>query len=191
MIEEKINTAEKIIAKGGRLDKAVILKYLKRGDNNKYYKIYLCLCDCGKEFEASLNHINKIISLKRIFQCQECAKKKQKQIASFYGKHNIKENSKIDCVEKTKLSKLGRIKSQKNNSSTDYAGIRYRKNGYEINISINGKHIYLGRRKTLAEAIKLRLDAIKKYHKPLIDKYDFQRKNKKIEMEYIGKNDSK
>ena len=165
------NNAEKIIDSGGRLGRSKIIKYLKRKNDKCYDKIYLCECDCGNKFEASLQRINKCIILKRIFQCQECAKNKQKQAAKEMGRKTIAKNSKSDCVEATKISKLARIKAQKNNSTCNYAGIRYHNNAYEVAIGINGKSIYIGRSKNLNDAIKMRENAIEKYHNPIINKY--------------------
>ena len=184
--EKKLNTAEKIIKNGGRLDNAIIIKYLRRKNKNSYDKIYLCKCDCGNEFETSLQILNKRILEKRTLQCQECAKKTQKKLASIYGKKNIIKNSKKDMVENTKLGKLGRIAGFKNNKTTGYAGIRQHKNGYEARITINKKHIYLGRTKTLEEALKLRLNALEKYHVPIIERDNFSRKNNKIKKNYIN-----
>lgn len=73
----------------------------------------------------------------------------------------------------------------KNNKTTNYAGISFKKNAYEITIGIQGKQIYLGRTKNLKEAINIRKQAIKKYHTPLLENNIKVNHKKKIKNNYL------
>lgn len=170
-----VSKIEKIIQNGGRIDNIIILKELRRCEKNKYNKIYLCKCDCGEEFEMNSNLIKKNICLKRLLSCKKCSEHRRIEKIKEIGKKTIKENGSKYLIEKTRLDKLNKIKAQKNNTTTNYAGIRKKKGAYEVTVGIQGKQIYLGRRKTLEEAIKLRTYGVEKYHIPFMNKYGYKK----------------
>lgn len=165
-----ISRVQQIINNGGHYDCFTIIKDAIQ--NNK--KVLLCKCDCGKEFFTTKQHITQNISKNRIITCNECAKKRQKAIAGKIGKINeiyLRQTAEKLKIEQSRVDKLCRVKKYKNNTTTEYAGIRIHQNSYEVTLGVNGKQHYIGRCKTLNDAIKMRQNAIEKYHRPLIHKF--------------------
>lgn len=56
------------------------------------------------------------------------------------------------------------------NNKCGYKGIKKRKKGYEVQITVNKKEMYLGYYHSLDEAIIVRKQAEEKYHNPIIEK---------------------
>lgn len=176
----KLNTADELLKMGGRFGNIVILKKLDK--QRKRSPVYLCKCNCGELFETTNQRIVKNKLKGRIMRCNKCADKTQRLKASKNGKKTILKASKIGWekfgFEQTRIDKLCKTRPQKNNS-TGVLGVCFKNNGYEVTIGINRKQIYIGRAKTIQEAKKMREEAVKQYHLPVIKRFKEEKKNDK------------
>ena len=141
-----------------------------KGINREYWK---CKCDCGKET------VVKGVALKsgNVKSCgceitragKEYAKKGQEVLERDLRK------------EGTDLSKLSNIPTKQNRSGVRGVSFLSKKNKYKAYIYFKGKYIELGTFDTLEKASVARRKAEDKYFKPILEKYNYTPKNKKLE----------
>ena len=113
---------------GQRFGKLVVEKY--EGTDKFRNSLWFCKCDCGKEFFTTKQHITQNISKNRIITCNECAKKRQKSIASKFGKINeiyLRQTAKKFKIEQSRVDKLCRVKKYKKNKSQQICLKKHRK----------------------------------------------------------------
>lgn len=82
---------------------------------------------------------------------------------------NVFDNRRENLRVTTPYVNLLNTSTYKNNKC-GYKGIKKRKKGYEAQITVNKKEIYLGYYHTLDEAIMVRKKAEEKYHLPIIER---------------------
>lgn len=148
----------------------MIRKKDSKGINREYWK---CKCDCGKET------VVKGVALKsgNVKSCgceitragKEYAKKGQEVLERDLRK------------EGTDLSKLSNIPTKQNRSGVRGVSFLSKKNKYKAYIYFKGKYIELGTFDTLEKASVARRKAEDKYFKPILEKYNYTPKNKKLE----------
>lgn len=133
---------------GQRIGRLVVQYPMKKRD--KRGSVYWhCVCDCGKETEATENSL--VYGNKRSCGClkTEC----QKRVVS-----------QLHMVDGTCLEWLEKRKSRRDNTS-GFRGIYCLKNGrYRVGIGFKGERYYLGTYDTMEEAMRVRMEAEEKIH---------------------------
>lgn len=126
-------------------------------NENRRVNIWKCRCDCGNEIDVRTDHL-----LSREVRSCGCLKLEQDQ-------KNIRDallDQYIDGI----ATPLLRSKLSTNNTS-GIKGLSWakREKKWRAYIIIGKKHIHLGYFKNKEDAIKARLEAEEKYHKPYLD----------------------
>lgn len=144
---------------GQRFGRLVVIKPTNKRKHG--YVVWLCLCDCGKNVEATTrNLINN-----HIRSCGCLAK----EIRSKTMREKQLEFCKKDCKEGTRLNTLKRKKAKNNTSGTK--GVYLHKKKWAAYIYLRGKRIDLGYFDKKDDAIKARKEAEENYFKPILEKY--------------------
>lgn len=116
---------------------------------------YICECECENKIEVSVTDL-------KITKSCGCLRNEESTAT-------LKNATENDCVLGTRLSMLMHKRPAKTN--TGIVGVSKLKNGkYRARIKVQGKDIRLIDTYDLEEAIKVREEAVKKYHAPLVDK---------------------
>lgn len=131
------------------------LKPLEPGPNKDGKTTWICWCEaCGGE---------KIVKTKdlRLGRATSCGCQ--------WKKRGVEQMQYVDgtCIEMLKSTKV------RSNNSTGHTGVYYdpRKDNYRVEITLQGKRHYLGRYKSLDEAVKVRETAKEKYHEKFIEEH--------------------
>jgi hypothetical protein len=126
--------------------------------------IWECQCDCG-------NIIRKTISDAKNIKSCGCVQKKSAQ-------KSIKENSKrLTRVDNTCLNSLTQKTSKNNTSGIKGVSWNSKRKKWIAQITFKGKNYGLGSYSTKEEAIRARKEAEEKLFKPILEKYNYEKKD--------------
>lgn len=128
----------------------------------------ICKCDCG-----NVKSIRKTSLTKKKQPTESCGCLHKAKV-SLIGTSNIKQNSQeqinTNIAFNTNFQVIKTDKPPKNNTS-GYKGVSFCKerDNWEVHINVHNKRKFLGRYKTLEEAIQVRKEAEEVYFQPLIN----------------------
>lgn len=131
------------------------LKPIKPGPNKDGKTTWLCLCEaCGKE---------------KLVKTKDLTRGKATSCGCQWKKRGIEQMQYVDgtCIEMLQSTKV------RSNNRTGHTGVYYdaRKDNYRVEITLQGKRHYLGRYKTLTEAVSVREKARERLHQAFIDEH--------------------
>lgn len=131
------------------------LKPLQPGPNKDGKTTWICFCEaCGKE---------------KLVKTKDLTRGKATSCGCQWKKRGIEQMQYVDgtCIEMLQSTKV------RSNNSTGHTGVYYdsRHDNYRAEITLQGKRHYLGRYKTLVEAIKVRERAKDDFHQAFIEEY--------------------
>lgn len=131
------------------------LKPLEPGPNKDGKTTWVCLCEaCGSE---------------KIVKTKDLTRGKATSCGCRWKKRGVEQLHYVDgsCIEMLKSTKV------RSNNRTGYTGVYYdpKKDLYRVEITLQGKRHYLGRRKTLEDAVQLREQAKEDFHQAFIDQH--------------------
>jgi hypothetical protein len=140
------------------------LTFIKRVGQTKCGRyVWECQCDCG-------NIIRKTISDAKNIKSCGCVQKKSAQ-------KSIKENSKrLTRVDNTCLNSLTQKTSKNNTSGIKGVSWNSKRKKWIAQITFKGKNYGLGSYSTKEEAIRARKEAEEKLFKPILEKYNYEKK---------------
>jgi hypothetical protein len=151
--------------KFGRL---TALKPTQERDNNGCV-IWECRCECGNSSYVSSGDL--INGKTKSCGCEKVGASKNniKKATKVHLEKNIVQNTNIPAITSKKLL---------SNNTSDVTGVTWDKsrNMWVAQIQFQKEYYFLGRRKNKDEAIQLRKEAEEKYFKPVLDKFNKERK---------------
>lgn len=147
---------------GERIGSLTFIKPIGRTEQGRY--IWECQCDCG-------NIVNKTIQAAK--HSKSCGCKKIKAV-----KKSMQKNSqKLIRTENTCLNSLTQKKSKNNTSGVKGVGWDSSRGKWRAQITFKGKNYGLGSYSTKEEAIRARKEAEEKLFKPILEKYNYEKKD--------------
>lgn len=131
------------------------LKPLEPGPNKDGRTTWICRCEaCGSE---------------KVVKTKDLRRGKATNCGCQRKKRGVEQMQYIDgtCIEMLKSTKI------RSNNTTGHTGVYYdsKKDNYRVEIMLQGKRHYLGRYKTLSEAVKVRETAKEKFHEKFIEEH--------------------
>jgi hypothetical protein len=131
------------------------LKAIEPGPNKAGKTTWICQCEaCGST---------------KVVKTKDLTSGRATSCGCQWKKRGVQQMQYVDgtCLEMLKTTKI------RSNSSTRHTGIYYdpKRQNYRVEITLQGKRHYLGRYKTLEEAIQVRTAAKKDYHEKFVKTY--------------------
>ena len=143
------------------------LKVLKRHEGKTDISkscYWICQCDCGNIVDKTIQAVKNSSS---------CGCKKIKA-----AKKSMQKNSqKLIRKENTCLNSLTQKKSKNNTSGVKGVGWDLSRGKWRAQITFKGKNYGLGSYSTKEEAIRARKEAEEKLFKPILEKYNYEKKD--------------
>ena len=131
------------------------LKAIEPGPNKDGKTTWLCRCEaCGSE---------------KFVKTKDLTRGKATSCGCKWKKRGVEQMQYVDgtCIEMLKSTKV------RSNNTTGHTGVYYdaKKDNYRVEITLQGKRHYLGRYKSLDEAVKVRERAKEEYHERFIESH--------------------
>lgn len=156
---------------GKRFGKLTIVEFAGKNTVRSCY--WNCRCDCGNYKIVLTEDLRN----GRISDCGHVAKEKRSEWLSKNHKDFFNKRYGKTLVEKTDLANISQTKPNSRNKS-GVRGVTYdnSRKKWKATLKLRGENLLNKRFDSELEAIKARRQAEEKYFKPILEKYNYQRK---------------
>ena len=151
--------------KGKRFGRLIALEPTEERTKYSSAVIWKCKCDCG-----NIAYVSHSVLCKGEVKSCGCLKKEISKNNASKALAHLKD---ISYKENTSLLSIDPNKNVLKNNKSGVTGVCWDKSRQKwvAQLTIKGRHIYLGRFKNKDDAIKARKEGEQKYFKPILDKY--------------------